>query len=177
MTVLQTGRPFSAAPSVQDSGPSETPTPSFAPTNASSVQYDLVLFTTEDGSSMKKLRKMRLFRDMSVLYHNHFNFRAILFTTTPQLEQLFSGTSVLVVNDFKYAPIASASSRTNRFGMPIITSLFARAQQSLQADYYGYLNSDILLEPSVFEVLAFCRNQSLRGDLSPRVELVGCCDD
>lgn len=63
--------------------------------------YDLVLFTTEDGFTDKKMHKMTLFRDMSVLYHEHFSFRSILFTTTPQLRDFFQNTSVIVINDFK----------------------------------------------------------------------------
>ena len=64
--------------------------------------YDLVLFTTEDGVSEKKLRKLQLFRDMSELYYSHFHFRAIVFTNTIQLHQFFRNTSILTLSNFKY---------------------------------------------------------------------------
>lgn len=64
--------------------------------------YDLVLFTTEDGVSEKKFRKMQLFRDMSDLYYKHFHFRAIVFTNTIQLHQFFQDTSILTIGNFKY---------------------------------------------------------------------------
>ena len=71
--------------------------------------YDLVLFTTEDGLTDKKMRKMTLFRDMSVLYYEHFSFRSLLFTTTPQLHDFFQNTSVIVVDDFKWYWISLVS--------------------------------------------------------------------
>lgn len=64
--------------------------------------YQLVLFTTEDGFSSRKQRKIQLFREMSDLFHSQYRFRSILFTTTPQLVQSLNGSSVLVVSDFKY---------------------------------------------------------------------------
>ena len=64
--------------------------------------YDLVLFTTEDGVSEKKFRKMQLFRDMCELYYKHFHFRAIVFTNTIQLHQFFQNTSILTIGNFKY---------------------------------------------------------------------------
>lgn len=59
--------------------------------------------------------------------------------------------------------------RTNKYGLPIITSLFSRAGETLKADYYGYINSDILIEPSIFSVLDFCKEQVSKGILSEQV--------
>ncbi|KAK8793956.1 hypothetical protein WA171_006379 [Blastocystis sp. BT1] len=109
------------------------------------------------------MRKMTLFRDMSVLYYEHFSFRSLLFTTTPQLHDFFQNTSVIVVDDFKVNP----------YGLPIITSLFSKAYQTIEAKYYGYLNSDILLQPTVFEVLHYCMNQTEQGVLAREHELAG----
>lgn len=64
--------------------------------------YQLVLFTTEDGSSPRKMSKIQLFRDMSDLFYAQYHFRSILFTTTPQLIESLKGSSVLVISDFKY---------------------------------------------------------------------------
>lgn len=67
-----------------------------------STLYDLVLFTTEDGASIQKMNKMQLFRDMSELYSQHFRFRAIVFTTTSELNQFFSNSSIIISDNFKY---------------------------------------------------------------------------
>ena len=66
------------------------------------TEYQLVLFTTEDGFSPQKLQKIRLFRDMSDLFHAHYKFRSILFTTTPQLIQSLTGSSIIIGSDFVY---------------------------------------------------------------------------
>lgn len=41
----------------------------------------------------------------------------------------------------------------------------------MEAKYYGYLNSDILLQPTVFEVLHYCMNQTERGVLAREVSI------
>ena len=135
--------------------------------------YDLVLFTTEDGVSEKKLRKLQLFRDMSELYYSHFHFRAIVFTNTIQLHQFFRNTSILTLSNFKYiTPFLPFMSRTNPYGLPTITSMFSLAKQSIHSHYYGYHNSDILLQSTIFDVLQFCQQQVTLGTLSPSVSFV-----
>ena len=47
--------------------------------------------------------------------------------------------------------------------------MFSLAKQSLHSHYYGYLNSDILLQSTIFDVLQFCRHQVSLGTLSPSV--------
>jgi len=61
--------------------------------------------------------------------------------------------------------------RVNPYGLPIITSLFSKAYQTIEAKYYGYLNSDILLQPTVFEVLHYCMNQTEQGVLAREVSI------
>ena len=110
--LMKTQKSFSASfVLVQDSSHPFSPIPitthpvKYVSSNESEIVskkvYDLVLFTTEDGLTDKKMRKMTLFRDMSVLYFEHFSFRSLLFTTTPQLHDFFQNTSVIVVDDFK----------------------------------------------------------------------------
>ena len=66
--------------------------------------------------------------------------------------------------------------RTNKYCLPIITSLFSRAGETLKADYYGYINSDILIEPSIFSVLDYCKDQVDKGALSEQVGMVTRCN-
>ena len=42
-----------------------------------------------------------------------------------------------------------------------------------KAKYYGYLNSDILIEPVVFSVLNYLDKQARAGSISPYHELAG----
>ena len=59
--------------------------------------------------------------------------------------------------------------RVNRFGMPIITSMFSIAQRLLNAKYYGYINFDILIDPKIFDILSFCEKSVQLGQISPMV--------
>ena len=68
------------------------------------------------------------------------------------------------------------NSRVNPFGMPVITSLFRNTGKRIRAEYYGYLNSDILIEPTLFDILAFCKKESEAGRIAKRVRIRGCDD-
>ena len=57
----------------------------------------------------------------------------------------------------------------NPFGLPTITSMFYEAQRLFDAKYYGYVNSDILLEPAIFEVLRYCSSLVSEGRLARAV--------
>ena len=139
--------------------------------------FSIALITTEDGFSEKVKRKMQLFKDVSDIYHERFHSQSILFTKTPQLFSFFANSSVIVSSDFAYGSSSAVSSSVNPFGMPVITSLFQNAGKRIRAEYYGYLNSDILIEPTLFDVLAFCKKESEAGRIAKRVLIPGCRND
>ena len=62
---------------------------------------DVVLFTTDDGCSDTKLRKLTLFRDMSSVFHTHFHFVSILFTNTSALRAFFSNSTTLLSSNYE----------------------------------------------------------------------------
>ena len=49
--------------------------------------------------------------------------------------------------------------RTNYKGLPIIREIYLTLTTLYQAEYYGYINSDILISPSLFPVLTQLSNQ------------------
>ena len=49
--------------------------------------------------------------------------------------------------------------RTNYKGLPIIREIYLTLKTLYQAEYYGYINSDILISPSLFPVLTQLSNQ------------------
>ena len=57
----------------------------------------------------------------------------------------------------------------NPFGLPTITSMFHEAKRLFDAQYYGYVNSDILLEPAIFDVLRYCSSLVREGRLTRAV--------
>lgn len=139
--------------------------------------FSLALITTEDGFSEKVKRKMQLFKDVSDVYHERFHSQSILFTKTPQLFSFFANSSVIVSSDFAYGNTSYVNSSVNPFGMPVITSLFQNAGKRIRAEYYGYLNSDILIEPTLFDLLAFCKKESEAGRIAKRVSIPSCRND
>lgn len=63
--------------------------------------------------------------------------------------------------------------RTNKYGLPIITSLYSRAHEILTGSYYGYVNSDILIQPTIFTILDYCQKQVEKGNLAEEVCMNG----
>ena len=49
--------------------------------------------------------------------------------------------------------------RTNYKGLPILREIYITLTTLYQAEYYGYINSDILISPSLFPVLTQLSNQ------------------
>ena len=123
---------------------------------------DLVLFTSEDVFS-KTNPKLALFRDSSAVYHARFNYRCILFTNNQDIIRFFNHSVCKVITDFKRNP----------YGLPYIYSMYSIASTVYKAKYYGYLNSDILIEPVVFSVLNYLDKQARAGSISPYHELAG----
>ena len=55
------------------------------------------------------------------------------------------------------------------YGMPILRDMLVKAKELYESEYYGYINSDILLSLNVFEVLEICKQNALMGNISKRV--------
>lgn len=123
---------------------------------------ELVLFTTED-SYANTVQKLSLFRDSSAVYRKRFRYRCIVFTTNPNIIRFFKESVCTVNTNFTRNP----------YGLPYIYSMYAIASTVYKAKYYGYLNSDILIEPTVFSVLSYLDKQAQAGALSPYQELAG----
>ena len=128
-----------------------------------SHEYQLVLLTTESGFTERIQNKSRLFRSLVDIYSKNYNFHCIMFTNTSELIDYYSNSSVTTITQFE----------TNRFGLPIVTNLFAIAQKHFLSKYYGYVNADILVENNVFEVLSILEGASQDGIITPMHELAG----
>lgn len=67
--------------------------------------------------------------------------------------------------------------QTNPYSMPYIKSVFQTLENmesdNITCDYYGYVNGDILLSPSIERVLSFIRRHQLRGNIKNHVLIVG----
>ena len=128
-----------------------------------SIPYDAVVFTTEDVYSDYTLRKLKRFRNMVDLLSTSFNVHFILFSSNREIKQQFNTSHCMVVSDYARNP----------YGIPIINSMFSIAHRLVNAKYYGYVNSDILLQPSLFRVLSFLDSRVRSGILYATHELAG----
>lgn len=59
--------------------------------------------------------------------------------------------------------------RVNPYNMPIVGSMYAKAAQLYDSEYYGYINSDILVSVNLFEVLELCKLNAEQGNINLRV--------
>lgn len=61
--------------------------------------------------------------------------------------------------------------RTNPYKLPLIDNMFEVARKLFDSSYYGYINSDILISPSLFDALAICIKNVQLGILEDNVVL------
>ena len=53
--------------------------------------------------------------------------------------------------------------------MPLIRYMYNRTSHLVSSDYYGYINSDILISPSLFDALSICLANIHTGILDTNV--------
>ena len=53
--------------------------------------------------------------------------------------------------------------------MPLIRYMYNRTMHLVSSDYYGYINSDIILTPNIFESLDATEVLVKEGKVKPRV--------
>lgn len=60
--------------------------------------------------------------------------------------------------------------RHNQFFLPRVDKLFERLHDSIDADYYGVINADILISDSVFSILDVIDELATNGTISSIVD-------
>ena len=82
---------------------------------------------------------MRLFH----LYQTVYSFRGVVFTDSLAVEDFAKKQGLLVMKNVQ----------VNKYGLPFVKNMIARMVTTVPALYYGYCNSDILINPSIFDAL------------------------
>ena len=107
---------------------------------------------------------MRLFH----LYQTVYSFRGVVFTDSLAVEDFAKKQGLLVMKNVQ----------VNKYGLPFVKNMIARMVTTVPALYYGYCNSDILINPSIFDALPLIQskvnNHILPGNFSliSRVKVV-----
>lgn len=84
-----------------------------------------------------------------------------MFSTSPSIIEMCQKMNVLVVNHYQ----------SNKYGMPLIRDLFLQSYHLVNSDYYGYINSDVVLSTSIFQFLSSIDIQVQNGTIPPNVIL------
>ena len=78
--------------------------------------------------------------DVLSLYQSVFNMKAIVYTRSVPVIDYAMKCNLTVIREY---PV-------NEFGVPLFRPLMEKQKELFQATFYGYINSDILIDPSLF---------------------------
>lgn len=104
---------------------------------------------------------------MMNLYQQQYSFRGVVFTTSSRVIDACKKYNLTVITDMQ----------RNEYGLPIVSYMFQRMVVSVDASYYGYMNSDILFPPDVFTILSVTYGKMKAGIVSKNVGLIGSVRD
>ena len=94
----------------------------------------------------------------------HFSFKGLVFTHSPIIIRFCEQHGVDVIEYY----------RTNPYNMPLIRDLFQQAYHAFAAEFYGYVNSDIILDTSLFALVKEVKKKVAKKEFSSMVwEWVG----
>ena len=96
------------------------------------------------------------------LYQKKFSFRGLVFSSSPQMERFCNLLNIKVVKNIS----------RNEYGVPFVRGMLETMKKLVHADYYGYMNSDILLNPEVFNTIPIINDNIRQGNLPSSVELI-----
>ena len=89
-----------------------------------------------------------------------------MFSKHPYITNLCRSHGIIVESNYRH----------NRFNLPILRNLILYAQSIFTSKYYGYINSDVLISPDVFEALRITalltKTGKLRSAVGPRLAFI-----
>lgn len=96
------------------------------------------------------------------LYQNQYSFRGVVFTTSKTVIEFCKKKNITYINEYE----------TNEYGLPIVRGMLQKMKVIIDADYYGYMNSDILLSSKVFDALHVVSTAVKNSEITDRIELI-----
>ena len=105
-------------------------------------------------------------------FTKHFNARGVCFTASKVIQSYCLEHGVDVIPVYLSLPSIPFTCRSNYAGMPLLREILKTMQQLYHAEYYGYMNSDILISASIFPILADLSKRHAKGGLTDGVSLV-----
>ena len=120
--------------------------PSLSPSELPS--FRLVLCLSAEFSSVSSVISSTL-RSLALL-QNSFSLHVVFFTASPVVIPLCNTLNIDVIPSYMWDPTLFLISRSNFAGLPVVPELLKACKKLYSADFYGYVNSDILIAPSLF---------------------------
>lgn len=77
------------------------------------------------------------------LYQKEYSFKGIVFSSSPSIISFCEIMNITVIQRIS----------RNEFGLPFVKDMLIELASRYRSEYYGYMNSDILLNPNVFNAL------------------------
>ena len=96
-------------------------------------------------------------------FQKYYSFKGIMFSRSPLIIELCNRMNVTVIDHYL----------TNPYNMPLIRDLFQQAYHTFSADFYGYANSDVIMDVTIFSVLKEVKRRIDNKRYSGIVEISG----
>lgn len=106
---------------------------------------------------------------MLEFFQQHFSFRGVVFSQSPSVIVFCRDHHLTCITSYAYRYQLAVTRRGNQYNMPLIRFMLMQSQRLFRSQYYGYVNSDILLSTSLFTALSRCASLQKAGVLKERV--------
>lgn len=78
--------------------------------------------------------------DILSLYQKSFDIKGIVYTNSDPVIEYARQRNLTVIREYA----------VNEYGVPLFRSLMEKQKELFRSSFYGYINSDILIDPSLF---------------------------
>lgn len=96
---------------------------------------------------------------MLSLYQKSYSFRAVMFSTSPSVLSICNHYNITTISSFE----------VNMYNLPVLKSLLLLSKKRYACTYVGYINSDILFSPSLFDICSILQEKVKNSELSSSV--------
>lgn len=107
----------------------------------SGKKYLITVAITDDSPHLRE--KVKTTIDMLSLYQKYYRIKPVIFSQSDAVLDYATHKKVTVISEVD----------RNEFGVPIYRSLLSSMRKRYRSLLYGYMNSDILMDPLIFSAI------------------------
>ena len=98
---------------------------------------------------------------MSIL-QREYSFKGVIIASSPNVTDYALALNLTVIKEVE----------SNPYGLPFLNSIINSSKSLFHASFYGYMNSDILLNPLIIKEMTLVKEAIDNGLLVPPVTIV-----